>query len=157
MIFKDEAIWSQDIFKTMCESMMAKDWSIFYNLWEQYKDYSNPKRKSNSSKTLSGIGSIENALSEQFNSVAVIIAKSSIGINELVKNLTEKKSQILDVVKTLLQLQNKATAKKYFNSSRWRLKQMMATKNYTLEHQKIESLCHGVIIAPDHGIHHWSY
>ena len=138
----------------MCDSMMAKDWSIFYNLWEQYKHYSNPKRKSNPSKILSGIASIENALSEQFNSVAVIIAKSSVGINELVKNLTEKKSQILNVVKTLLQLQNEVTAKECFNSSRWQLKQMMATKNYTLEYQKIESLCHGVT---DHGIKHWSY
>ena len=145
------------IFQTIRESMMAKDWSIFYNIWEQYKDYSNPKRKSNPSKTLSGIASIENAQSEQLNSVAVIIAKSSIGINELVKNLTEKKSQILNVVKTLPQLQNKATAKESFNSSRCWLKQMMATKNYTLEHQKIESLCHGVTIAPDHGIQHWSY
>ena len=81
----------------------------------------------------------------------MIIAKSSVGINELVKNLTEKKSQILNVVKTLLQLQNEVTAKECFNSSRWQLKQMMATKNYTLEYQKIESLCHGVT---DHGIKH---
>ena len=55
-------------------------------------------------KTLSEIASIENALSEQLNSISMIITKFSIGVNELVKNLTEKKFQILNVVKTLLQM-----------------------------------------------------
>ena len=87
----------------------------------QYKDYSTLKRKSNLSKTLSDIASIENALSEQLNSVARIVIKSSIGINELFKNSTEKKSQILNVVKTLLQLQSKVAAKETLNSLRRRL------------------------------------
>ena len=87
----------------------------------QYKDYSTLKRKSNLSKILSDIASIENALSEQLNSVARVVIKSSIGINKLVKNSTEKKSQILNVVKTLLQLQSKVTAKETLNSLRRRL------------------------------------
>ena len=87
----------------------------------QYKDYSTLKRKSNLSKALSNIASIENALSEQLNSVARIVIKSSIGINELVKNSTEKKSQILNVVKALLQLQSKVAAKETLNSLRGRL------------------------------------
>lgn len=44
MIFEDEAIWSEDIFKTTCESV-AKDRSIFNNLRGQYEDYSTLKRK----------------------------------------------------------------------------------------------------------------
>ena len=130
MIFEDETVWSDDIFKTTSESV-AKDWSIFNYLRGQYKDYLTLKRKSNLSKTLSQIGSIEDVLSEELNSVAMIVTKSSIGINELVKNLTEKKSQILNVAKTLLQLQNKVTSKENLNSLRRQLKQMVATQNYT--------------------------
>ena len=85
---------------------------MFNILRGQYKDYPTLKRKLNLSKTLSEIASMENVLSEQLNSVAMIVTKSPIGINELVKNLTEKKSQILNVMKTLLQLQNQVTAKK---------------------------------------------
>ena len=54
---------------------------------------------------------------------------SSPGINDLVKNLTEKKYQNLNIVKTLLQLQNKVTTKETLNSLKRRLKQMMATQN----------------------------
>ena len=60
----------------------------------------------------------------------MIVTKSSIGINGLVKNLTEKKSQILNVVRTLLQLQNKMTVKQTLNPLRRQLKQMMLTQNY---------------------------
>ena len=95
-----------------CVSPWLKDWSIFNILRGQYKDYPTLKRKLNLSKTLSEIAYIENVLSEQLSSVAMIVTKSPIGINELVKNLTEKKSQILIFVKTLLQLQNKVNAKK---------------------------------------------
>ena len=70
-------------------------------------------------------------LSEQLISVAISFTKSSLGINDLVKNLTQKKYQVLNIVKTLLQLQNKVTTKGTLNSLRLRLKQMMATQNYT--------------------------
>ena len=106
---------------------MVKDRSILNNFLGQYKDYSTLKRKSNLSQILSEIASNENALSEQLSCVAIIVTKSSIGINELVKNLIEKKYQILNVVKTLLQLQNKVTAKE--TSLRRQLKQMMAIQN----------------------------
>ena len=75
MIFEDEAIWSEHIFKTTCESG-GKDWSIFNNLRGQYKNYSALGRKSNLSKTLSEIASIENAMSEQFISVGISFIKS---------------------------------------------------------------------------------
>ena len=126
MIFENEAIWSEDIFRTMCESV-GKDWSIFNNLRGQYENYSTLRRKSNLSKTLSEIASTENALSEQLISVAMSFTNSSPGINDLVKNLTEKKYQNLNIVKTLLQLQNKVTTKETLNSLRRQLKQMMAT------------------------------
>ena len=106
---------------------MVKDRSILNNFLGQYKDYSTLKRKSNLSKILSEIASTENALSEQLRCVVIIVTKSSIDINELVKNLTEKKIQILNVVKTLLQLQNKVTAKE--TSLRRQLKQIMAIQN----------------------------
>ena len=95
---------------------------VYLTIFEDNTKIIQPEKKSNLSKTLSDIASIENALSEQLSSVAMIVTKSSIGINELVKNLTDKKSQILNVVKTLLQLQNKVTAKETLNSLRRRLK-----------------------------------
>ena len=111
MIFEDEAIWSEDIFKTTCESV-AKDWSIFNKPGGQYKDSSTLRRKSNLSKTLSEIDSIENALSEQLSSVVMIFTKSSLGISDLFKNLTDKKYPILNVAKTYYNSKTKWLQKK---------------------------------------------
>ena len=54
--------------------------------------------------------------------------EASIGINELVKSLNEKREKILDALKSLVFLQAKVTSKALVNSLRRRIKQMTLTK-----------------------------
>ena len=61
--------------------------------------------------------------------------EASIGINELVKSLNEKREKILDALKSLVCLQAKVTSKELLNSLRRRIKQMTLTKNFAVNTQ----------------------
>ena len=61
--------------------------------------------------------------------------EASIGINELVKSLNEKREKILDALKSLVCLQAKVTSKELLNSLRRRIKQMALTKNFSVNTQ----------------------
>ena len=61
--------------------------------------------------------------------------EASIGINELVKSLNEKREKILDVLKSLVCLQAKVTSKELLNSLRRRIKQMALTKSFAVNAQ----------------------
>ena len=61
--------------------------------------------------------------------------EASIGINELVKSLNEKREKILDALKSLVCLQAKVTSKELLNSLRRQIKQKTLTKSFAVNAQ----------------------
>ena len=110
-------------------------WDIFNNLHEQYAKYSSLQRNSNLAKTLLDVKPVEDNIAEQIKGLISWKTEATIGINELVKSLNEKREKILDVLKSLVCLQAKVTSKELLNSLRRRIKQMALTKSFAVNAQ----------------------
>ena len=131
----DEHIWKKSTFKSTYTSV-AKEWDVFNNLREQYTKYSSLQSNSNLAKTLLDVQSAEDNIAEQVKVLILWKTEASIGINELVKSLNEKREKILDALKSLVCLQAKVTSKELPNSLRHRIKQMTLTKNFAANYCK---------------------
>ena len=108
-------IWKKSAFKSTYRSV-AKEWDVFNNFREQYTKCSSLQRNSNLVKTLLDVKSVEDNLAEQIKVLISWKIEASIGINELVKSLNEKRENILDALKSLAFLQAKVTNKEFIAS-----------------------------------------
>ena len=88
--------------------------------------------------------SVEDNIAEQIKVLISWKTKASIGINELVKSLNEKREKILDALKSLVCLQAKVTSKELLNSLHRRIKQMTLTKNFSVN---VQNTCYNCSLS----------
>ena len=119
----------------ICQKQSCAKWDIFNNLHEQDTKYSSLQRNSNLVKTLLDVKSVEDNIAEQIKGLISWKTEATIGINELVKSLNEKREKILDALKSLVCLQAKVTSKELLNSLRRQIKQKTLTKSFAVNAQ----------------------
>ena len=104
-------------------------WDIFNNFHEQYTKYSSLQRNLSLAKTLLDVKSVEDNIAEQIKGLISWKTEATIGINELVKSLNEKREKLLDALKSLVCLQAKVTSKELLTNCQYLVNMHQAELN----------------------------